>query len=51
VGVKPDTLKSLDNLQRFPFTVKTDLRDNYPFGMFAGPRSKGKAVRVRDLRK
>ena len=37
-GVKPDDLKSLADLVRFPFTVKTDLRDNYPFGMFAVPR-------------
>ena len=37
-GVGPDGLKSLDDLRRFPFTVKTDLRDNYPFGMFAEPR-------------
>jgi phenylacetate-CoA ligase len=37
-GVKPADLKSLADLQRFPFTVKTDLRDNYPFGMFAVPR-------------
>ncbi|MCC2110905.1 MAG: phenylacetate--CoA ligase, partial [Hyphomicrobiales bacterium] len=37
-GVKPDDLKSLDDLRRFPFTVKTDLRDNYPFNMFAKPR-------------
>lgn len=37
-GVSPDDLKSLDDLRRFPFTVKTDLRDNYPFGMFAEPR-------------
>lgn len=37
-GVEPDALKALDDLQRFPFTVKTDLRDNYPFGMFAEPR-------------
>ena len=37
-GVKPDSLKSLADLARFPFTVKTDLRDNYPFGMFAVPR-------------
>jgi phenylacetate-CoA ligase len=36
--VTPDTLKSLDDLRRFPFTLKTDLRDNYPFGMFAVPR-------------
>lgn len=37
-GIKPDQCKTLDDLQRFPFTVKTDLRDNYPFGMFAEPR-------------
>ena len=36
--VKPDNVKSLDDLRRFPFTLKTDLRDNYPFGMFAVPR-------------
>ncbi|QPC88253.1 phenylacetate--CoA ligase [Mesorhizobium sp. NBSH29] len=39
-GVHPDDLKSLADLRRFPFTVKTDLRDNYPFGMFAVPREK-----------
>ncbi len=37
-GVRPDDLQSLDDLARFPFTVKTDLRDNYPFGMFAVPQ-------------
>jgi phenylacetate-CoA ligase len=36
--VTPDSVKSLDDLRRFPFTLKTDLRDNYPFGMFAVPR-------------
>jgi phenylacetate-CoA ligase len=39
-GVHPDDLKSLDDLRRFPFTVKSDLRDAYPFGMFAIPREK-----------
>ena len=38
-GVGPDDLKGLDDLARFPFTVKEDLRDNYPFGMFAVPRA------------
>jgi phenylacetate-CoA ligase len=38
-GVHPDDLKDLSDLARFPFTVKQDLRDNYPFGMFAVPRS------------
>ena len=37
-GVHPDDLKSLADLARFPFTTKADLRDNYPFGMFAVPR-------------
>lgn len=34
-GVHPHDLKSLSDLTKFPFTVKSDLRDNYPFGMFA----------------
>ena len=38
-GVHPDDMKSLADLARFPFTVKTDLRSNYPFGLFAVPRS------------
>lgn len=37
-GVKPDDLKRLPDLARFPFTVKDDLRANYPFGLFAVPR-------------
>ena len=37
-GVKPSDLKSLADLARFPFTTKADLRDNYPFGLFAVPR-------------
>jgi phenylacetate-CoA ligase len=37
-GVHPDDLRTLADLGRFPFTVKSDLRDNYPFGMFAVPR-------------
>jgi phenylacetate-CoA ligase len=38
-GVTPDDIKTLDDLKRFPFTTKQDLRDNYPFGMFAVPMS------------
>jgi phenylacetate-CoA ligase len=38
-GVHPNDCKALSDLARFPFTVKTDLRDNYPFGMFAVPRA------------
>ncbi|MFV5492304.1 phenylacetate--CoA ligase PaaK [Acinetobacter sp. ASP199] len=37
-GVHPDDLKSLEDLAKFPFTTKQDLRDNYPFGMFAVPQ-------------
>src|SRR5512144_2533343 len=37
-GVRPEGLKSLADLRHFPFTTKQDLRDNYPFGMFAVPR-------------
>ena len=37
-GVKPEDLRQLSDLQKFPFTVKTDLRDNYPFGMFCVAR-------------
>jgi phenylacetate-CoA ligase len=36
-GVKPDDIKSLKDLRKLPFTMKQDLRDNYPFGMFASP--------------
>ena len=37
-GVHPRDVRSLADLARFPFTTKQDLRDNYPFGMFAVPR-------------
>ncbi|TBX21542.1 phenylacetate--CoA ligase PaaK [Nioella sediminis] len=37
-GVHPDDLQQLSDLAKFPFTYKTDLRDNYPFGLFAVPR-------------
>src|SRR6201991_1132047 len=39
-GVHPSDFHALPDLARFPFTVKTDLRDNYPFNMFAVPREK-----------
>jgi len=37
-GVHPEDLKTLKDLAKFPFTVKKDLRDNYPFGLFAVPK-------------
>ncbi|AOJ23754.1 phenylacetate--CoA ligase [Burkholderia seminalis] len=39
-GVHPDDLKTLADLSRFPFTTKGDLRDSYPFGMFAVPQDR-----------
>ncbi|MGA8005086.1 MAG: phenylacetate--CoA ligase [Burkholderiales bacterium] len=37
--LKPQDIRSLEDLRHLPFTVKTDLRDHYPFGMFARPRA------------
>ncbi len=39
-GIDPDCIKSLEDIKRIPPTTKADLRDNYPFGMFAVPRKK-----------
>ncbi|SIO02141.1 phenylacetate--CoA ligase PaaK [Vannielia litorea] len=39
-GVHPDDLTSLTDLAKFPLTAKSDLRDNYPFGLFAVPRER-----------
>ncbi len=39
-GVRPEDLKQLSDLSKFPFTTKQDLRENYPFSMFAVPREK-----------
>jgi len=36
-GIKPDDIKSMDDLKRLPFTTKQDLRDNYPYGLFTVP--------------
>ncbi|NTW17059.1 MAG: phenylacetate--CoA ligase [Syntrophaceae bacterium] len=38
-GVNPDDIKSLSDIRKLPFTTKQDLRDNYPFGLFAVPMS------------
>jgi len=37
MGLRPEDVRSLDDISKLPFTVKTDLRDNYPFGLFASP--------------
>ena len=38
-GVKPEDIKSLKDLSRLPFVTKKDMRDTYPFGMFAVPKT------------
>ncbi|MEU6540315.1 phenylacetate--CoA ligase PaaK [Streptomyces sp. NPDC047000] len=43
-GVRPDDCRSLGDLARFPFTTKADLRENYPYGMFAVPRDRIRRV-------
>ena len=39
-GVRPADIRSLEDVRRLPFTTKADLRESYPFGMFAVPMSK-----------
>lgn len=39
-GIKPEMIKSLDDLKNIPFTTKDDMRENYPFGLFAEPMNK-----------
>jgi phenylacetate-CoA ligase len=43
-GIHPDDCKSLADLAKFPFTTKHDLRDNYPFGMFAVPQDQVRRI-------
>lgn len=43
-GLTPDSVRSLEDIQQLPFTVKADLRDTYPFGLFASPM--GDVVRL-----
>jgi len=38
-GVKPEDIKSIDDIVKLPYTTKNDLRDTYPFGLFAAPKS------------
>ena len=38
IGVKPEDIKEAEDIEKLPFTEKSDLRDNYPFGLFAVPR-------------
>ncbi|MEU0112378.1 phenylacetate--CoA ligase PaaK [Streptomyces bobili] len=43
-GVHPDDCRDLADLARFPFTTKADLRENYPYGMFAVPRERVRRI-------
>ncbi|THA36197.1 phenylacetate--CoA ligase [Streptomyces sp. A1277] len=43
-GLRPEDCRSLADLARFPFTTKADLRDNYPFGMFAVPEDRVRRI-------
>ncbi|WP_311137082.1 phenylacetate--CoA ligase PaaK [Streptomyces sp. I6] len=43
-GLRPEDCRSLEDLARFPFTTKADLRDNYPFGMFAVEQSRVRRI-------
>ncbi len=45
-GVKPDRIKSIDDIKRLPFTTKEDMRDNYPFGLFATGQENIKEIHV-----
>ena len=45
-GVQPGDLRTLGDIAKFPFTVKSDFRDNYPFGLLAVPREQ--CVRLLD---
>lgn len=43
-GLRPDDCRTLADLARFPFTTKADLRENYPFGMFAVPEDRVRRI-------
>ena len=40
IGLKPGDIRTIDDISKLPFTVKQDLRDNYPFGLFAVPKDR-----------
>ena len=45
-GVAPDTIASIDDIKRLPFTTKEDMRDNYPYGLFSAPQEEIKEIHV-----
>ncbi|TFG49154.1 MAG: phenylacetate--CoA ligase [Candidatus Brocadiia bacterium] len=46
MGVKPDSIKSIDDIKRLPFTNKLDMRDNYPYGLFSANQKDVKEIHV-----
>jgi phenylacetate-CoA ligase len=44
--VKPDSIKSIDDIKRLPFTTKEDMRDYYPYGLFSAPQDQIKEIHV-----
>ena len=40
IGLKPEHIQSFQDVEKIPFTTKDDIRDNYPFGLFAVPQKK-----------
>ena len=45
-GVVPDTMASIDDIKKLPFTTKEDMRDNYPYGLFSAPQEEIKEIHV-----
>jgi len=45
-GVKPDSVKSIDDIKRLPITTKEDMRDNYPYGLFSTPQDRITEIHV-----
>ncbi len=45
-GVKPDQIKSIDDIKRLPFTTKEDMRDYYPYGLFSAPQDQIKEIHI-----
>jgi len=45
-GVAPDSVRSIDDIKRLPFTTKEDMRDNYPYGLFSAPQNQINEIHV-----
>jgi phenylacetate-CoA ligase len=45
-GIAPDTIRSIDDIKRLPFTTKEDMRDNYPYGLFCAPQDRINEIHI-----